>query len=492
MAFEGGREAGVLRTVAVVGGGLAGTVFALKLARARADLKIVLIDQARRPGRGLAYGACAPRHLLNVPVSRMETGLEPRFVDWLQAHAETFQTALDAALAESGGDLSMAFVPRALFGAYLENRLAAARQTDAPTGVHVLRGRAVAALDGGRRGVRLEDGRVVEAGVVVLALGNLPPAAPGRIDAWLYDTPWFTPDPWAAEAFDDLDPAAPVLLVGAGLTMVDVALLLEERGHRGPMLAVSRHGLLPRSHQAGGGWPSFLAAHVGESPLELLRRVRTAVAAAAAEGVPWQRVFDAARPAVGALWSRWSLRQRRQFLRHLRARWDIHRHRTAPRVDAALQALIHRGQLRIQAARLAGFEVEDERVAARLALRGGGEAVFEAGRVVNCTGPASALDRLALPLVESLRAQGLVKPDPLGLGLESSDCALMTQDGAVSAWLFALGGLTRPAWWEITATPEILVQIDRLVERMADGDLGAARAPAGDPAAAFLDLGAGI
>ena len=488
MAFEGGLQADGPRTVAVVGGGLSGAVFALKLAHARPDLKIVVVDEARRPGRGLAYGACSPFHLLNVPVSRMETGLEPRFIDWLQARRDQ----LADALAESGGDLASAFVPRALFGQYLEALLAGARTRTGGPGVQVLRGRAVGVLGDGRRGLRLEDGRTIEAGAVILATGNLPPARPGRADAWFYDTPLFTPDPWAADAFDDLDPTAPVLLVGTGLTMVDVALKLADRGHTGPMLAVSRRGLVPKAHRAGGSWPPFLADHIGEAPLALLRRIRAEAEAAEAQGTPWQRVFDAARPAVAALWSRWSLGQRRQFLRHLRARWDVHRHRTAPRIDAALAALLEHGQLRIEAARLAGFTPSGDRIAVHLVRRGGGKTVFEAARVVNCTGPASALDQLALPLIEALRTEGLIKPDALGLGLESRDCALVEANGTVSAWLFALGPLTRPAWWEITATPEIVVQVDRLVARLAHEDLAEPAEPAADAASAFLDLGAGI
>ncbi|MDB5687052.1 MAG: hypothetical protein JWR77_1641, partial [Rhizorhabdus sp.] len=74
------------RTVAVVGGGLSGTLLALKLAAARPDFRIVVIEASRRIGRGLAYGTCAPQHLLNVPVSRMEIGLMPGFADWLQAN----------------------------------------------------------------------------------------------------------------------------------------------------------------------------------------------------------------------------------------------------------------------------------------------------------------------------------------------------------------------------------------------------------------------
>lgn len=479
-----GDEPGPARTVAVVGGGLSGTVFALKLHAARPDLRVVIVEEHRRAGRGLAYGACSPGHLLNVPVSRMETGLTPRFIDWLAARPDATAEALE----ESGGDLASAFVPRALFGLYLEARLAEARAAGDEAGLQVWRGRAVATLEDGRRGVRLEDGRTLEAATVVLATGNLPPGRPGRADAWFYDTPLFVPDPWADDALADLDPEAPLLLVGTGLTMVDVALKLAGQGHRGPMLAVSRRGLVPKAHQTGGGWPGFLNGYLHESPLELLRRVRAEIAAAEAQGVPWQRVFDAARPAVAAVWSRWSLSQRRQFMRHVRARWDIHRHRTAPRIDGALQALLDSGQLRIQAARLAGFTPADGAVEVRLKPRGGEqEEHIHVARVINCTGPASALDQLAIPLIESLRAAGAIKPDALGLGLESDDCALIRADGGASSWLYALGPLTRPAWWEITATPEIVVQADRLVARLAEEPVRIV-----DAASAFLDLGAGI
>src|SRR6185503_12853615 len=108
------------QTVVVVGGGFSGSVFALKYARANPDAHVIVVERSRRVGRGLAYGACAPDHLLNVPVSRMELGLAPPFGDWLQGH----RRELDEALTESGGDLHGAFVPRALFGAYLEERIA--------------------------------------------------------------------------------------------------------------------------------------------------------------------------------------------------------------------------------------------------------------------------------------------------------------------------------------------------------------------------------
>ena len=108
--------------VIVVGGGLSGGLFALRLSLARPDFRIVVIENRARLGRGVAYGACSPHHLLNVPVSRMEVGLRPSFADWLTQRAPD-EPELIAALAESGGAIADAFAPRALFGAYLEERI---------------------------------------------------------------------------------------------------------------------------------------------------------------------------------------------------------------------------------------------------------------------------------------------------------------------------------------------------------------------------------
>ncbi len=72
------------RTVGIVGGGFTGSLLALKLSQVRPDWLVLLIEPAAASGRGLAYGACGPEHLLNVPVSRMEVGLAPSFGDWLK------------------------------------------------------------------------------------------------------------------------------------------------------------------------------------------------------------------------------------------------------------------------------------------------------------------------------------------------------------------------------------------------------------------------
>jgi uncharacterized NAD(P)/FAD-binding protein YdhS len=448
-------------TIAVVGGGFSGSLLALRLSRARPDLKILLVERRRRPGRGLAYGACADYHLLNVPVARMEVGLEPSFTRWLECRRAQIADALQ----ESGGNLAEAFVPRELFGQYMQER--AGDAVALPEGnVRVIRGEAVRILTTSKPSVVLDDGRTIAADRVVLATGNLPPRSPVTKDAWLYDHVMFVSDPWARDAFNELNRDAPVLLIGAGLTMVDIVLRLAAQGHRGVMLAVSRHGLIPSAHEYGGSWTFKLpAGH--SSPRILTRYLRDECRKAQARGVSWQCVIDAVRPFIASIWRCWSPAEKRQFLRHLRVRWDVVRHRMAPRIASGLQALIDSGQLKILGGRILNAKHVQRGAELEIALRHGGVESFTAERVFNCTGPRSDLATLEYPLLAELRRSGLMVPDRLGLGIETDDAATIDSEGNTSDWLFALGPLTRPSSWEVTAVPEITEQVGRLVKLLA-------------------------
>jgi uncharacterized NAD(P)/FAD-binding protein YdhS len=474
--------AAATKTVVIVGGGFSGAIFGLKLHRKCPDWRIVIAEPRKNLGRGIAYGACGPDHLLNVPVSRMEIGLTPSFAVWLQQH----RGSIAEALVESGLDLATAFVPRRLFGDYVEERVNEALDSKSLVGLSSVRGDVVRLLND-NRGVLLTDGRQIKADIVVLAMGNLPPRPPAGPDTWLYDSGFFIPDPWALDALSDIDPAESLLLIGSGLTTVDIALRLAQRGHRGPLLAISRRGLTPRTHVSGGTWPEFLHDKIPASALALTKVMRHQISLAAAQGIAWQRVFDAARPAVPSIWSGWSEFSRRQFLRHLRPRWDVHRHRMAPRVSDAFAKLQSTGALEILPGRIGGYRPVGPSVEVTLRLRGGGTRVFSAGHIINCTGPGGDFARTAIPLIAELRDRKLAIPDPLGVGVETRDCAVIDGFGEASSWLFALGPLTRPAWWEITAVPEINLQIERLVAQLSN-PVTAHRLTVAD----FMDMGGGI
>ena len=438
------------KTVAVIGGGLSGSLFALKLSRARPDFAVIVIESGRRLGRGLAYGACAPEHLLNVPVSRMEVGLAPSFAVWLERDDRRPRPRWRPALVESGGDLQAAFAPRALFGQYLQTRVSEALIVgDGPR------------TDGGAWGSPYgsEPGRLVER-----ATGRWPrdrsrhrgaghrkhvtarARRSGHLALRQHDM--FVPDPCGSPGRPGREwpRTMPSCCLGTGLTSVDIVLKLNAAGHRGPMLALSRRGLTPHVHAGGGAWPAFLEEALPASPRALLRLFRDEVARARAAGVPWQRVFDAARPAVPAVWRGWSLSQKRQFLRRLRPRWDVHRHRMAPRVAACFEALIDSGRLRIAAGRVTAYRrlADAGGAGVEIAYSGrGGDGRFVACHVINCTGPRRDLAQCGLPLLADLREQGLATPDALGpgLGLETDDGALLDDRRRPSARLFALGAL---------------------------------------------------
>lgn len=265
------------------------------------------------------------------------------------------------------------------------------------------------------------------------------------------------------------------MLVGTGLTMYDVAVALALAGHRAPIHAVSRRGLVPRAHRPAPA--PFLAASTERSDprdwprsaLGLLRRLRAELAAAAERGCDWRDVLASLRAGTPALWQSLPLRERRRFLEHLRPFWDVHRHRAAPRTAAVVRALREAGQLEILAGRVTACRPEASgRLHVSLRLRRGGERQLSVARWIDCTGPCTELARSADPLVRQLLAHDLARPDPLGLGsATNADGALRDAEGRTDDRLFTLGPLRRGELWECTAVPEIRVAAERLAMRLA-------------------------
>ncbi len=87
--------------------------------------------------------------------------------------------------------------------------------------------------------------------------------------------------------------------------------------------------------------------------------------------------------------------------------------------------------------------------------------------MVECTGVYSDPQGTTNPLLRQMLVQGLARPDPLGIGIDvSDDCAIIDSDGRPSPVLFAVGPLTRAAFWEIMAIPDIRVQCAELAKSL--------------------------
>jgi uncharacterized NAD(P)/FAD-binding protein YdhS len=401
--------------VAIVGAGYSGTIAAVEIARAAPGAEISLIEKSGRFAAGAAYGTTSPGHLLNVRARNMSAleGEPDDFADW--AGGEGF-----------GPD---DYVPRRDFRRYLAGLL------DGTPGVTRVADEAVAVE---ADAVRLASGGRIGCDAAVLAGGNYPSSLPAAFGALAIDDPW---SPAGAAAVAEASAGGgELLLVGTGLTMVDMAVSLDEAGFRGRATAVSRRGLVPRAHVSPAAQP--LERAPPERLGALVREVRTAG--------PWRAAVDGLRPHSVAIWRGLSEAEQRRFLRHLRPWWDVHRHRIAPAVAARIGRLRESGRLEVLAGRVA--RVEDGRVT--IARRGGGELGRRFAAAINCTGPEGAIGRIGDPLIRALLASRRARPDRLGLGLEVDEESRVAGEGPSPA-LYALGPLTKGAFWEIVAVPDI-------------------------------------
>jgi uncharacterized NAD(P)/FAD-binding protein YdhS len=480
-------------TVAIVGGGFSGCMVAAHLLQqARTPLRIVLCERDDAPGRGVAYRDQPECHLLNVRAEAM-SALPDRpdhFLDWLNS---SYSPCHPVGTTE--------YLPRRIYGAYLQTVLAAARQS-ARRGVSLeLRHDEVLGLhpgDGGLR-LRLRSGSRLRADRAVLALGNPGPADPPLRDSGFFGSPRYLGHAWSTPGLYSIRRDENLLLIGSGLTTLDWLAALHQLGHRGRIHVISRRGLLPQLHRVAAPQAlSFDPLALPPRLRPLLRRMRQEIDAIEARGGDWRSVVDALRPHTQALWQRLPLAEQQRFLRHLRPYWEIHRHRAAPRIVDSVYELLRSGQLQVLAGRLAGFEERADAVVAAVRPRGGRAPLhLEVQRVVNCTGPESNYRRLSHPLIVGLRERGLIQPDALGLGLlTDSHGALLDQQGRPSSCLYTLGPTRKGQLWETTAVPEIRVQAQALARRLLHSlepglesglDPGLDRAPSGLPAAAAIE-----
>ncbi|RDJ21310.1 FAD-dependent oxidoreductase [Bosea caraganae] len=433
--------------VAIIGGGASGVLLALQLMhQGDARLRVTLVDRGPHPGYGIAYSTTCASHLLNTRAGDMSAWpAEPdHFSRWLQAF---------------GADAGQDFACRQTYGRYLNAMLTGAvDRSDAR--LRVVIGDVASVTPREAKVVVEIAGRdPVVAHMAVLATGHYAPAD---------DEGAYRGNPWRADVLDGLAPEAPVLLVGTGLTMIDIVSTLLERDHAGPITALSRRGLLPRMHSAKphpirGEAPDELFAGALSARLALFRGLVRA-------GRPWADLMQALRPRNAALWQSLNDEQQRRFLRHLRPWWDVHRHRVAPQIGAVIDDAIAGGQLRIMEGRLAAMEVEATRVTATIRRRGSDAPEHhDFGRVIDCRGSRTDISADS-PLLAQLERGGHVRSDALQLGLAvDGDDAVISAGGIASPRLFALGPPTRGRHWEITAIPDIRKRAELLAARLLAG-----------------------
>lgn len=441
----------MIKHVVIVGGGFSGTLQAINLLR-HGDVRVTLIERSAVPGRGLAYGAAHPSHLLNVHAGNMSAFPDDagHFARWLHGRGVA--------------DAASTYAPRLTYGAYIGELLDTALEGNAGR-FAILRDDVedVITHDGGAR-VRMRS-TTIDADVAVLAIGNLPPHTPVAISPNQLADGRYVADPWDPSALDGLTTEDTVLALGTGLTMIDIVLALDSRGFAGRIVALSRRGLVPRVHAPSPPLDEPLCERPRHTGSQLVRAVRKR-----ARTIGWRRAVDELRPFTQDMWAAADPAARERFLRHLRPWWDVHRHRLAPEIDGRLAALQMTGQLVIHAGKLCQIEERGDVAIASWRPRGGDPSRnLPIQRIINCTGPLGDVSRTAEPLLRRLSARGTIRADSACLGIDVNPSAqTIDAEGNANPWLAAVGPMTRGAFWEIIAVPDIRFQTWTLSRRLTN------------------------
>ena len=440
------------RHVVIVGGGASGVLMAIHLLDRRdAGFRVTILEGRNMLGCGIAYSTQDPGHLLNTRVSNMSAfARDPdHFRRWLAARPGLPSDEL-------------CFVGRPTYGAYLSDLLRAWQTGPGRGRLSCIRQTCTGLRRKGAGFVlELDSGTSLLADQVILATGH---SRPDSDPSGLLTGAW--------DAIPETDPDGRVLIIGTGLSMIDQALSLLAQGHRGEIVALSRRGLLPREH--GPAVPLILS--VADVPLgapvsALFRWARQLARQAEAQGGSWRDAIDAIRPHVRRLWAGLSTEERARFLRHAVAWWDVHRHRVPPASADRIGKAMARGQLRVMRGAFLSARPGRDGVIAELRLHGeGGRVEFPAARVIDCRGIRRDLRQHGSPVVRAMLARGQARLDPLQIGLDvAPDCTVRDAGGERIEGLFAIGPVSRAAFWEITAIPDIREQVAALAVSMGEG-----------------------
>jgi uncharacterized NAD(P)/FAD-binding protein YdhS len=425
-------------------------------ARRRVPFDLTLIDPAPEAGRGKAYATPDARHRLNVPAGNMSCYPDDpgHFIRWLCSHGEPSVTQAD-------------FVPRYRYGAYLADTLGRAIMAaqDVVT-VRRVRARAVGCHwstgpDGGERArIELSEGPAVEADGVVLATGPFSADA-GWTPPGLRGSDRFIADPWAPGALDEMlraESRDDILLVGTGLTAIDMALTLDRP--RRTVHALSRHGRLPQAH-AVAPLPAASCPQLSGLSLPGLRAaVRKHIASVMHSHGDWRPALDGLRPVTSQLWAALTAEERAEFIERDGSLWNVHRHRMPPATAETVSRMRRTRRLRPYAGRITSVSRQPDG-SLRITLgEQGVSRTLSVGWVLDCTGPGLRLPDTTDPLWRSLLDGGVAAPGPLAMGVGTESGRLLDAEGRAERALWTLGAPRRGELWETTAVPEIRVQAE--------------------------------
>ena len=434
------------------------------------NLQITIVEAKSRLGPGLAYNSCEPYHLFNSRANQVGilNGDRKHFFKWIMQNKQKWKPFFPNY--DDRFIRSYSFVPRGIYGIYLEEFFTTSLEGLKENGVTVntVTGRATEGLQLGKKGyvkIKRSDNvdMTLQADKVVLGIGNPPPTPIKN----LKDNPKYIHNFWPTDSWH-IPRDAPVAIIGVGLTGMDAILTMQARGHKGPITLISRHGQKARIH--GPVLPLYkreiftlnnvkkLNPPTAEAYFSMLSQE---IAAAKEKGYNWRCVIDSLREnsqtylqsgplskQVGfkTFWKLLSNDEKIYWNKKYDSQFNTLRFRLPPESWERIEPLFTSGQAKIIQADITdnSFKAQPDTY------------------YINCTGP----DLEQNQFVKSLFAKGICQRHPAG-GLSADQNMYLIGSNKKPSQIFsAIGPVRKGEDFETVAMVEIVDQTLPLINSL--------------------------
>lgn len=437
-------------TVAVVGGGISGTLTVLQLVKqSRVAVSIIWFDSQNKFCKGYAYTTFDEQHLLNVRAANMSVFAdEPfHFTDWLKQYHSNY-TPSD-------------FVPRKLYGEYVLDTFEKLKHTNPLVSISQI-SEEVKSINKIDTNFHVTANKTYLAKKVILAFGNFLPAHPLSLSKEFITSKNYFQNPFNVKLTNNLQKIKNITIIGSGLTMLDVIVSLSHYNYKGSINVISPHAYIPQIHPEISlpSVNSFINNDKTYTLNELVSLVNKELKKAKKEHLNLHSVIDLMRPHVQRIWLKFSLKEKQQFLRHLRHKWGVARHRAPLQSMTVFSNLKASHQLTLLKGRIFDIKTTEMGFELHYSNSTNHQLTLKTDIIVNCTGPECNYSKLTSPLIQSLLKNGDISPDSLNYGLNAR------KDGQLKPNMFTLGPPLKGILWESVAVPEIRVQAQELAAKI--------------------------
>ena len=449
-------------SISIVGGGFAGTLLARQLIERTNQFTIYLFNNTSDLAKGVAYDCNQNTALLNVITSKMSAFPDDNehFLNWCLNHPNYKN--------ESKSIVGSAFLPRKIYGEYLDNIWEETQILAQKKGCElvVIAEKVVSIKKTEGQFTIATNNQKILCDTCILATGNEEPGKPKNCSDSFFASKSYFSNPWKID-FSKINYSLPVLIIGNGLTMVDTVLSLREHHFHQKIISISPNGfnILPHRNFNFDYKSQLATIQTPISLLELVHLFNKEVKTLRKFGVSPEPIIDAFRPNVAKVWQQFSEEEKAKFMGSVRHIWGVARHRI-PFVsyDKIMKEQINQ-QLEILAGKLVEVNQLNEGNSVTLwdkRLKKNKE--FIVGSVINCTGPETKIAATKNDLLKQLFVDGMISQDSLNLGLRANTTTFRTinAENQENKQLFAIGSLLKGELWESTAVNELKNQAKEL------------------------------